>query len=61
LRMKEMVTTLKVDTIGRVMIPKHIREALGISPGDLVRVTVGKEDVQVVGEQEKPREASMLT
>lgn len=43
------------------MIPKHIREALGISPGDLVRVTVGKEDVQVVGEQEKPREASMLT
>jgi len=59
--MKEMVTTLKVDTIGRVMIPKHIREALGISPGDLVRVTVGKEDVQVVGEQEKPREASMLT
>jgi AbrB family looped-hinge helix DNA binding protein len=57
--MKEMVTTLKVDTIGRVMIPKHIREALGISPGDLVRVTVGKEVVQVVGEQENPCEASM--
>ena len=56
--MKEMVTTLKVDTIGRVMIPKHVREALGINPGDIVRVTVGKE--QVVGEQGNC-EAPMLT
>ena len=55
--MKEMVTTLKVDTIGRVMIPKHVRDALGIHPGDIVRVTVGKEDV--TGEQGNA-EVSML-
>jgi len=43
--MKEMITTLKVDTIGRVMIPKHVREAMGIAPGDVVRVTVAKESI----------------
>jgi len=55
--MKEMITTLKVDTIGRVMIPKHIREALGIKPGDLVRITVGKEESSIMSEQKTPREA----
>ena len=59
--MKEMVTTLKVDTIGRVMIPKHMREALGIRPGDLVRVTVGKEEVEMLSEQKNPSKASLPT
>ena len=52
-----MITTLKVDTIGRVMIPKHMREALGIKPGDLVRITVGKEESSIMSEQKNPREA----
>jgi len=56
--MKEMITTLKVDTIGRVMIPKHVREAMGIEPGDLVRVTVAKESV--VSEKEGNSEASLV-
>lgn len=55
-----MVTTLKVDTIGRVMIPKHMREALGIKPRDLVRVTVGKEEVEMLSEQKNPSKASLL-
>jgi len=58
--MKEMVTTLKVDTIGRIMIPKHMREALKINPGDLVRVTVGKEEVETLSEQKNPSKASLL-
>jgi AbrB family looped-hinge helix DNA binding protein len=36
-----MVSTLpKVDVIGRVMIPKHVRDAFGIEPGDLVELVV---------------------
>jgi len=54
-----MVTTLKVDTIGRVMIPKHMREAMGINPGDLVRVTIGKEESAIMSEQKNPLEASL--
>lgn len=57
--MKEMITTLKVDTIGRVMIPKHMREALGINPGDLVRITVAKEE-GILSEQKNPCEAPSL-
>jgi AbrB family looped-hinge helix DNA binding protein len=38
--MKEIPTTLKVDTIGRVMIPKSIRDAYGIAPGDLVTIMI---------------------
>ena len=44
-------TTLKVDSIGRVIIPKHIRAALDISPGDLVKVTVEKETMGLGEEQ----------
>ena len=48
--MKEITSALKVDSVGRVMIPKAIREALGIKPGDLVKVTV--EPIEIVrGEQ----------
>ena len=57
---RAMVTTLKVDTIGRVMIPKHMREALGINPGDLVRITVGKEESVIASEQKNPRKAPLL-
>jgi len=38
--MHEITTTLKTDNIGRVMIPKHIRDAMGIEPGDLVEITI---------------------
>jgi AbrB family looped-hinge helix DNA binding protein len=53
-------TTLKVDSIGRVIIPKHIREALGINPGDLVKVTVEKEIVGI-GEEQGNAEAPAFT
>jgi AbrB family looped-hinge helix DNA binding protein len=38
--MKEIPTTLKVDTIGRVMLPKHIRDKYNIAPGDLVTILI---------------------
>jgi AbrB family looped-hinge helix DNA binding protein len=37
---KEIPTTLKVDSIGRVMLPKSIRDAYGIAPGDLVTIMI---------------------
>ena len=49
--MKEITTTLKVDSMGRIMIPKAIRDALSITPGSLVKVTLGKEDIEAIGEQ----------
>jgi AbrB family looped-hinge helix DNA binding protein len=45
--MPAITTVVKVDSIGRVIIPKHLRDALGISRGDLVKITVEKESVQV--------------
>jgi AbrB family looped-hinge helix DNA binding protein len=42
--MKEIPTTLKVDTIGRVMLPKHIRDKYKIAPGDLVTIMILVED-----------------
>ena len=42
--MKEIPTTLKVDSIGRVMIPKSIRDAYRIAPGDLVTIHILVED-----------------
>ena len=45
--MPAITTVVKVDSIGRVIIPKHLRDALGISRGELVKITVEKESVQV--------------
>ena len=45
--MPAITTVVKVDSIGRVIIPKHLRDAQGISRGDLVKITVEKESVQV--------------
>jgi AbrB family looped-hinge helix DNA binding protein len=42
--MKEIPTTLKVDSIGRVMIPKSIRDAYRIDPGDLVTIIIQVEE-----------------
>ena len=57
--MEELTSTLKVDSVGRVMIPKAIRDALGIVPGSLVRVTLGKEDIAVIGEQGNAKASPM--
>jgi AbrB family looped-hinge helix DNA binding protein len=45
--MQAITTVVKVDSIGRVIIPKHVRDALKIGRGDLVKITVQKESVQV--------------
>lgn len=45
--MKEIPTTLKVDSIGRVMIPKSIRDAYGINAGDLVTIIIQVENERV--------------
>lgn len=34
--------TVKMQQIGRVAVPKEIRDALGIGPGDLVTITIEK-------------------
>ena len=36
----DIIITPKVDSIGRVMIPKHVRVAIGIEPGDLAEIAV---------------------
>jgi AbrB family looped-hinge helix DNA binding protein len=46
--MSAITTVVKVDSIGRVIIPKHLRDALGINRGDLVKITVEKENVEKV-------------
>ncbi len=45
--MPAITTVVKVDSIGRVIIPKHLRDALRINSGDLVKITVEKENVQI--------------
>ncbi|MGA9100325.1 MAG: AbrB/MazE/SpoVT family DNA-binding domain-containing protein [Methanotrichaceae archaeon] len=42
--MKEIPTTLTVDSMGRVMIPKKIRDKYGINPGDLITVILKIEE-----------------
>ena len=59
--MPAITTVVKVDSIGRVIIPKHLRDALKISRGDLVKITVEKEDVQVVGEEGNAEALSVST
>lgn len=56
--MQEITTTLKVDTIGRVMIPKHIREVMGIEAGDLVEVVIRK-GISAKSESINPLEAQL--
>jgi len=45
--MAAITTVVKVDSIGRVIIPKHVRDALKIGYGDLVKVTVEKENIDL--------------
>lgn len=42
---EEIIITPKVDAIGRIMIPKHVRDALGIVPGDLTEIVVRKKAI----------------
>lgn len=49
-----------MDNIGRVMIPKHIREAMGVAPGDMIEITVRKGISGKSGMQENPIEALAL-
>lgn len=41
----DIIITPKVDSIGRVMIPKHVRDAIGIEPGDLAEIAVRRKRV----------------
>jgi AbrB family looped-hinge helix DNA binding protein len=59
--MQEITMTLKVDSVGRVMIPKAIRDALGIQPGYLVTLTIGKGDVEVVRSEQGNGDAVPVT
>jgi hypothetical protein len=38
--MREITTELKMDSMGRVMIPKTYREELGLKPGQLIKVVI---------------------
>jgi AbrB family looped-hinge helix DNA binding protein len=58
--MQEITTTLKMDNIGRVMIPKHIREAMGVAPGDMIELTIRKGISGKSEMQENPIEALAL-
>lgn len=58
--MKEIPTTLKVDTIGRVMIPKHIRDEYAIVPGSLITIVIlVQEKSENRSEGANPREATL--
>ena len=58
--MKEIPTTLKVDTIGRVMIPKHIRDEYAIEPGSLITIIIlVEEKSENRSEGVNPREATL--
>jgi len=58
--MPAITTVVKVDSIGRVIIPKHLRDVLGIDHGDLVKITVEKESVQF-GEEGNAEALPILT
>jgi len=42
--MKQIPVTARVDTIGRVLISKAIRDEYGIEPGDLVTIWIDVEE-----------------
>lgn len=43
----DIIITPKVDSIGRVMIPKHVRDAIGIEPGDLAEIAVRRKRIDL--------------
>jgi AbrB family looped-hinge helix DNA binding protein len=59
--MQEITMTLKVDSVGRVMIPKAIRDALGIQPGYLVKLTIEKGDVEALRSEQGNGDAVPVT
>ena len=46
--MDEVTITPKVDAIGRIMIPKAVRDKLKINQGDLVEVVVRKKELHAI-------------
>lgn len=40
--------TLTIDKFGRVLIPKHLRQIIGVEPGDELIVEVDNEALQVM-------------
>jgi AbrB family looped-hinge helix DNA binding protein len=45
---EDVIITPKADAIGRIMIPKHVRDVFGIEQGDLVEVIIKK---RIAGKQ----------
>ena len=43
--MKELVCTVRMGDLGRVVIPKAIRYELNIGKGSLVKISLSREDV----------------
>ena len=42
--MKQIPVTARMDTIGRVLISKAIRDEYGIDPGDLITIWIDVEE-----------------
>ncbi len=38
--MREIATELKMDSLGRITIPKSYRDELGLQPGKMVKVVL---------------------
>jgi len=52
--MQEIRVTLRLDSIGRVTIPKDIRELVGVKPRDYIEVSIIKGISAKSGIQENP-------
>jgi AbrB family looped-hinge helix DNA binding protein len=52
-----ITTTLQIDKAGRINIPRHIRDALELAGGDLVKVTLTKE---ILGEGKQGKTEASL-
>ena len=35
----------QIDELGRIVLPKSLRDALGLSAGDEVEITLGKDEI----------------
>jgi len=55
--MQEVRVTLRLDSIGRVTIPKDIRELVGVEPGDYIEISIIKGISAKSGIQENPLSA----